>query len=86
MPGIKLRIFYSNTKLNYKLSQKLKLLRNVKLIHLTTFLTSSNFETSKNKNSNIFWCFSIILADSLVREIINIGFKHVLRNVNKLFK
>ena len=49
MPMIKLKIFYSDTMLNYKLSQKLKLLRNVKLIHLTTFLTNVILKLQKIK-------------------------------------
>ena len=49
MPMIKLKISYSDTMLNYKLSQKLKLLRNVKLIHLTTFLTNVILKLQKIK-------------------------------------
>ena len=37
--GIELRISYSNTMLNYRLSQKLKLLGNGEFNHLTIILT-----------------------------------------------
>ena len=38
---IKLRILYSDTMLNYHLSQKLKLSRNGEFNHLTIILTST---------------------------------------------
>ena len=59
-PGIDLRISYSDTMLNYQLSQKLKLLRNDEFNHLTINLTAIKLSKKEikeavtgNKNNDI---------------------------------
>ena len=45
-PGIELKISYSDTMLNYRLSQKLKLLGNCEFNHLT-HKSNNNFTNAK---------------------------------------
>ena len=62
-PGIDIRIFCSDTMLNYRLSQKLKLLENCEFNHLTINLTlplTCGPKLSLNKWGPNKWEFNIL--------------------------
>ena len=59
-PGIELKIFCSDTILNYQLSQKFKLLGNDEFNHLTIILTAFFFKSSVNTVYMVAFCKVLI--------------------------
>ena len=58
--GIELNISYSDTILNYRLSQKFKLLGNDEFNHLTIILTAFFFKSSVNTIYMVAFCKVLI--------------------------